>query len=539
MIDDRLRSTRDALQEAVHGTGSPYGQIVRRSATQARRRRFAALSTVVALVVLSGGIAYRVGQSPSSRVHTDQPGDVTTEEPQGSVVPNVCPGTVVEETGTGDGLPSSESGVEDRGRVEAVLEASRTAILDRYPMITALDVGPGGGLVWDRSPDGTSTIRSTPTFAIRAHLEQASDCPPPADVNTSYDGVPVLFVVDPSGSDPPSWRELDTGGPVDIPQSAALTGSATHLLIWGGEDAEGYPARNDGTLIDLETGQVRSTSSAPTGPRRGAISHAFGEQFLVLGGADVDDLFTDGAIYDTDTDGWRAVGPAPLDRSYGLLADAVIVGDQALALFQSSQTGGVPGFSPEGWELCRLELTEAAWTGCREVPVPEGSPAREARALLAANATDARLLIDNGFSRDRGVDVGISAIGTEDLSTTSLGEVTIPPSPTSVVDSLAGAVLLSDGTLSVWGFQETAANDAFGVQLPFPSAECPQTGAGYMQVTLIASCGPPAALLTNQGLVSITLPAGGRIVQTGPDRVALAAPANGNVSIWISDTTGN
>jgi hypothetical protein len=340
------------------------------------------------------------------------------------------------------------------------------------------------------------------------------------------------------GDDPTvSWRELDTGGPVQIPQGVALAGSASHLLIWGGEDAQGVAARNDGTLVDLTSEQTRATSPAPTGPRRGAIARAFNEEFLVVGGADVDELFTDGAIYDPRTDAWREVGPAPLGRPFGLLIDAEVVGDKALALFQSSQTGGVPDFSSEGWELCALELPGGDWTGCRDAPVPDGSGLRPARAVLAANADEAILLVDHGFNRDRGVVVETSIIDPEELTLAPRGEMAIPPSPTSVVDSLSGGVLLPDGNLVAWGFQQTAADDSVGVQLPFPSAECIQTGAGIGEVTIIASCGPPAALLTDRGLVSIALPGGGRILQAGPDRVVLVSPAIGEGMIWITNTT--
>src|SRR5262249_46871401 len=101
-------------------------------------------------------------------------------------------------------------------------------------------------------------------------------------------------------------------------QGAALAWTGKELIVWGGIINFPAPlphATNVGARYDLATKTwTQMSSNGALSPRTNALSVWTGQKVFFWGGdANKDwlDKLTDGALYDPQTDAWRAVAPIP------------------------------------------------------------------------------------------------------------------------------------------------------------------------------------------------------------------------------------
>jgi hypothetical protein len=109
-----------------------------------------------------------------------------------------CPGSIsVNQTTSPDGLPSAASHTDDLANVEQILHSASARLHHDYRHVSALTIGPGGGYVWDRTPDGTVTVRHVTNYAIYVYLKATRDCPTDGRLNASYNGIELRFLTTP------------------------------------------------------------------------------------------------------------------------------------------------------------------------------------------------------------------------------------------------------------------------------------------------------------------------------------------------------
>jgi hypothetical protein len=105
-----------------------------------------------------------------------------------------CPGSIsVNQTTSPDGLPSATSHTDDLANVQQILRSASTRIHHDYHHVSALTIGPGGGYVWDRAPDGTVIVRHVTNYAIYVYLKAVHDCPTDGRLYGSYNGIELRF----------------------------------------------------------------------------------------------------------------------------------------------------------------------------------------------------------------------------------------------------------------------------------------------------------------------------------------------------------
>jgi hypothetical protein len=107
----------------------------------------------------------------------------------------LCPGTLRPNENTGaDGLPAASSQTDNLDRVIEVLRVDAPRIRRDYDGISALTIGPGGGYVWDRTPDGQVVTRHVANYAIHVYLQHRNDCPTSGYLYASYEGIELRFL---------------------------------------------------------------------------------------------------------------------------------------------------------------------------------------------------------------------------------------------------------------------------------------------------------------------------------------------------------
>lgn len=132
---------------------------------------------------------------------------------------------------------------------------------------------------------------------------------------TGYFGDGAIF--NPSAN---QWTALTLSGGPDARHSASALWSGTRVLIWGGETANGVV--NSGGRLLLNTDgtpqqwQTVATANAPSA----RIAHSAiwtGQKMIVWGGRNGSSFFSDGALYDPETDTWTALPStgAPTSRA--------------------------------------------------------------------------------------------------------------------------------------------------------------------------------------------------------------------------------
>lgn len=116
------------------------------------------------------------------------------------------------------------------------------------------------------------------------------------------------------------WTALSLSGGPEARHSASALWSGARVLIWGGETANGVV--NSGARLLLGTDgtpqqwQTVATASAPSA----RIAHSAiwtGQKMIVWGGRSGSSFFSDGALYDPETDTWTALPStgAPASRA--------------------------------------------------------------------------------------------------------------------------------------------------------------------------------------------------------------------------------
>ncbi len=106
-----------------------------------------------------------------------------------------CPGTLTITVSTSpDALPAATSHSDDPARVRDVVRANAARIRSDYTNVVSVDVGPGGGYVWDRTSGGSIVVRAVTNYGISVRLQSLTACPSGSQLYRSYDGIPVTFV---------------------------------------------------------------------------------------------------------------------------------------------------------------------------------------------------------------------------------------------------------------------------------------------------------------------------------------------------------
>jgi hypothetical protein len=121
------------------------------------------------------------------------------------------------------------------------------------------------------------------------------------------------------------WSQLPPA-PIDGRTGSSVVWTGTELLVWGGQSvAAPNVTHADGAAYNPQTGRWRTLPAAPLSPRFEQVSAWDGAEMLVWGGYDgqpraTDRVANDGAAYDSTTNRWRPLPPAPLSARAGAIA---------------------------------------------------------------------------------------------------------------------------------------------------------------------------------------------------------------------------
>jgi len=150
------------------------------------------------------------------------------------------------------------------------------------------------------------------------------------------------------------------------------------LFLWGGQDGDGEPHRDDGAVFDVDRDAWEQIADAPLSPRSDAAGVWTGTEFIVWGGRTGEDWppheLGDGAAYDPVDDSWREIAPAPIDPNIPLVSvwtgsEMIVWGD-----WQGDAEGTGAAYDPssDSWRVlpevgARFTDASAVWTGTEMV----------------------------------------------------------------------------------------------------------------------------------------------------------------------------
>ena len=128
---------------------------------------------------------------------------------------------------------------------------------------------------------------------------------------------------------PDVWADLPEGftrlpDPPFGGQGIVRVWGAGRLFLWGGQDGDGEPHRDDGAVFDVGRGAWEQITDGPLSARSDAAGVWTGTEFIVWGGRTGEDWppheLGDGAAYDPVDDSWREIAPAPIDPNIPLVS---------------------------------------------------------------------------------------------------------------------------------------------------------------------------------------------------------------------------
>jgi hypothetical protein len=134
------------------------------------------------------------GRTISARGSANDPR--TAAETSNACAGSVQRGLIDGAAESADALPPVEDANTDAARTAQVLQAGTDELRRRYPGFVRAEIGPGFGRAWTGQNGGTVAIVAVEDFAIVVHLDSESACPAGAALHTSFEGVPLFFVVD-------------------------------------------------------------------------------------------------------------------------------------------------------------------------------------------------------------------------------------------------------------------------------------------------------------------------------------------------------
>jgi len=212
-----------------------------------------------------------------------------------------------------------------------------------------------------------------------------------------------------------AWRPL-APGPLATGVHPAGEWTGTGLLVFAGT---GHP--DDGVTFaryDPYRDRWQELAEPPLAPRRYAASTWTGRSFVLWGGsADPEREFSDGAVYDIDSNTWESLPPAPNSAARDRHAMTWVAG--RLYITGGHRTLGPLVFTPDGGQADVLETSTT-----EPIPLDQAIPFR----VLAVGASGA----------------GIAVIDLSERITTIYGAGALP------VHRTDGAVAAPNGAWITW-----------------------------------------------------------------------------------------
>lgn len=109
---------------------------------------------------------------------------------------------------------------------------------------------------------------------------------------------------------PPGWTITEI--PFTVREGSAYATGGGWFFVWGGAPDRAGTLRQDGMLVDVESGQWTAIPDAPISGRFASSVVWTGAEFVVFGGHSFDESFVDGASFNPETLEWRPISAAPL-----------------------------------------------------------------------------------------------------------------------------------------------------------------------------------------------------------------------------------
>jgi hypothetical protein len=223
---------------------------------------------------------------------------------------------------------------------------------------------PGGSPSWQEGPRAGRLVAGLVAFALF--------------IGGSVVAARVFLDSEPASSPSASpWTGLDPGwtqlAPPPFERSdAALAWTGEELFMWGGGTDFNANFFSNGALYDPETNEWRAIADGPLAARADADAVWTGSEVLIWGGYGRSGHISDGAAYNPESDSWRRLATLSWPED----PVAVAWTGRELILFGSSVRGDPPFGEPRGFAY---DPSSDSWRQIANKPLPY--PVNQASAV--------------------------------------------------------------------------------------------------------------------------------------------------------------